>query len=137
MEGYLALILHAHLPYVRHLEHKDFLEENWLFEAITETYIPLFLVFDDLLRDGIDFRLTISLTPPLASMLLDPPLQERYLKRLERTIELAEKEVVRTASDPEFHAVALLYRQRFLRVHDAFVNRYRRNLVGALDRFRK
>lgn len=137
MEGYLALILHAHLPYVRHLEHAEFLEENWLFEAISETYVPLCLVLDDLLNDGIDFRLTISLTPTLASMLLDPALQARYLKRLERTIELTEKEVARTASDPAFQPLALLYRRMFLRVHDAFVNRYHRNLVNAFDRFQR
>src|SRR2546422_640553 len=39
--GYLNLVLHAHLPYVRHPEYDDFLEEDWLYEAITETYIPL------------------------------------------------------------------------------------------------
>ncbi len=39
--GYLALILHAHLPFVRHPEHDEFLEEDWFFEAITESYIPL------------------------------------------------------------------------------------------------
>ena len=39
-KGYLALVLHAHLPFVRHPEENYFLEENWLFEAITETYIP-------------------------------------------------------------------------------------------------
>ena len=39
--GYLAMLLHAHLPYVRHPEHPEFLEEDWLFEAITETYLPL------------------------------------------------------------------------------------------------
>jgi 1,4-alpha-glucan branching enzyme len=137
MNGYLALILHAHLPYVRHLEHQQFLEENWFFEAITETYIPLFQVLDGLLADGIDFRLTISLTPPLASMLLDPPLQARYLTRLERTIQLAEREVARSRSLPEFHPLALLYQRLFLRVHDAFVNRYGKNLVGALDRFQQ
>src|SRR6266853_1839754 len=38
MQSYLALILHAHLPFVRHPEHEHFLEENWLYEAITETY---------------------------------------------------------------------------------------------------
>ena len=38
MRGYLSLILHAHLPFVRHPEHEKFLEENWLFEAIIETY---------------------------------------------------------------------------------------------------
>ena len=40
-QGYLALVLHAHLPYVRHPEHAQFLEEDWFFEAMTETYIPL------------------------------------------------------------------------------------------------
>ena len=135
MEGYLALILHAHLPYVRHSEHEDALEENWLFEAITETYIPLFLVLDGLLEDGIDFRLTLSLTPTLASMLLDPLLQMRYLKKLERTIELAEREVSRTASMADFQPLAALYRRMFLRAHDAFVNRYQKDLVRAVERF--
>jgi len=37
--GYLCLVLHAHLPFVRHPEYDDFLEEDWLYEAITETYI--------------------------------------------------------------------------------------------------
>ncbi|HLI84864.1 MAG TPA: glycogen synthase GlgA [Bryobacteraceae bacterium] len=137
MQGYLALILHAHLPYVRHLEHEDFLEENWLFEAITETYVPLLLVLDGLVADGVDFRLTISLTPPLAAMLLDAPLLARYLRRLERTMELAEKEVARTASQPEFELLARLYLRLFSRVHDAFANRYQRNLVGALDRLQQ
>ena len=38
--GFLSIILHAHLPYVRHPEHESFFEENWLFEAITECYLP-------------------------------------------------------------------------------------------------
>jgi hypothetical protein len=33
----------------RHPEHEDSLEENWLFEAITETYVPLLLVLEDLI----------------------------------------------------------------------------------------
>jgi 1,4-alpha-glucan branching enzyme len=41
MPGHVALILHAHLPFVRHPEHEHFLEEDWFFEAITESYIPL------------------------------------------------------------------------------------------------
>jgi 1,4-alpha-glucan branching enzyme len=137
MQGYLALVLHAHLPYVRHPEHQDSLEENWLFEAITETYVPLFLVLDGLIEDEIDFRLTLSLSPTLASMLLDPLLQSRYLKRLERTIELAEKEVARTASLPAFHPLAQMYHRLFLRVHDAFVARYQMNLAGALQRYQQ
>ena len=77
-KGYLALVLHGHLPFVRHPEHDRFLEEDWLYEAITETYIPLINVFDGLVDDGVDFRLTMSLTPTLVSMLADPLLQQRY-----------------------------------------------------------
>ena len=71
-KGYLCLVLHAHLPFVRHPEYEDFLEEDWLYEAITETYIPLLDVIERLVRDGVDFRLTMSLTPPLVSMLRRP-----------------------------------------------------------------
>jgi len=47
-KGYLSLVLHAHLPYVRHPEHELFLEEDWLYESITETYIPLLKAFERL-----------------------------------------------------------------------------------------
>jgi 1,4-alpha-glucan branching enzyme len=137
MEGYLALVLHAHLPYVRHAEHEEFLEENWLFEAITETYIPLFLVMERLIEDGVEFRLTFSLTPTLASMLLDPLLQSRYLRKLERTIELAGKEIERTAQQPAFHPLALMYHKLLLEVREAFVERYQRDLVSAFRRFQE
>ena len=29
MPGHFALILHAHLPFVRHPEHEHFFEEEW------------------------------------------------------------------------------------------------------------
>ena len=137
MQGYLALVLHAHLPYVRHPEHQDSLEENWLFEAMTETYIPLLLILEGLIEDDVDFRLTVSLSPTLGSMLLDPLLQSRYLKKLERTIELAEKEVARTTSLPAFQPLSEMYHQLFVRAHEAFATRYRRNLVGALQGYQQ
>ena len=61
-KGYLSIVLHAHLPYVRHPEHDRFLEEEWFYEAITETYIPLIKTYRALVRDGVDFRITMSLT---------------------------------------------------------------------------
>ena len=56
MQGYLSIVLHAHLPFVRHPEHEKFLEESWLFEAITETYLPLIQILEGWRRDGIDAR---------------------------------------------------------------------------------
>jgi predicted glycosyl hydrolase (DUF1957 family) len=43
--GFLSLVLHAHLPFVRHPEYERFLEEDWLFEAISETPLTILLVF--------------------------------------------------------------------------------------------
>src|SRR5262245_27139446 len=90
--GYLCLVLHAHLPFVRHPEDDDFLEEDWLYEAITETYVPLLEVFDGLERDGVDWRMTMSVTPTLAAMLSDPLLQYRYVRHLDNLIALTNKE---------------------------------------------
>ena len=61
--GYLIVILHAHLPYVRHPEYERFLEERWFFEAVTETYIPLIKFFDRLRDEGLPFKLTMSISP--------------------------------------------------------------------------
>src|SRR6266700_1967208 len=83
MPGYLALTLHAHLPFVRHPEHEHFLEEDWFFEAITETYIPLLLMMQRLVNDGVAFRLTMSITPTLCAMFQDGLLRERYVLHLD------------------------------------------------------
>ena len=136
-QGYLSIIFHAHLPFVRHPEHQDSLEESWFHEALTEVYLPLLSVLEGLVADGVDFRLTFSFTPTLLSMLLDPYLQSRYLQRIERLIALAEKERERTAQQPEYHRLARLYHQRFLQLRDAFANRYGRNLVEAFRRFQE
>jgi 1,4-alpha-glucan branching enzyme len=112
-QGYLAVVLHAHLPFVRHPEYDDFMEEDWLYEAITETYIPLLNVFEGLLRDGVHFRITMSMSPTLLAMLTDALLQERYVQHLRRLIELAEKEVQRTRNDPDFQPLARMYLGHF------------------------
>ena len=134
-QGYLCLVLHAHLPFVRHPEYDDFLEEDWLYEAITETYIPLLDAFDSLDRDGVDWRLTMSVTPTLAAMLADPLLQMRYVRHLDNLLRLCEKELQRTRFQPEFHRLATMYHDRFLRCRQVFVNQYHHNLLGGFRRF--
>ena len=77
-KGYFALVLHAHLPFIRHPEHDDFLEEDWYFEAMCETYIPLLDIYERLSGENTDFRVTMSLTPPLCNMMSDELLRERF-----------------------------------------------------------
>ncbi|MBI5481468.1 MAG: DUF1957 domain-containing protein [Deltaproteobacteria bacterium] len=131
-KGYLALVLHAHLPYVRHPEHERFLEEDWLYEGVTETYVPLVDVMDGWDRDGVPWRLTMSLTPPLCAMLGDPLLRDRCAAHLQRLSELCGKEVVRTRFDGHLSYLARHYRERI----DAVLATWRRHDGDLVAAFR-
>ena len=76
--GQLAIILHAHLPYVRKNE-KNSLEEDWLFQAILECYIPLLQAIESSLKENpLNTKLTISLSPTLLSLLNNNQIQETF-----------------------------------------------------------
>jgi 1,4-alpha-glucan branching enzyme len=113
VKGYLCIALHAHLPFVRHPENEYMLEENWLFEALTETYLPLLSTLMSLAEDRVPCRMTVSLSPTLCTMFTDTLLQERYVRHLERLIALAKSEVKRTASHPDFSRTAAMYFDQF------------------------
>lgn len=129
--GYLALVLHAHLPYVRHPEYEEFLEEDWLNEAIAETYLPLLDVLYGLVHDGVDFRITMSLTPPLCHMLRDKLLQQRFSRYIERSIELARRETERTRGQGQLEEITRFYWARLMHLRDAWEDRWKRDVVGA------
>ncbi|MDE0022051.1 MAG: DUF1957 domain-containing protein [Candidatus Poribacteria bacterium] len=133
--GYLALTLHAHLPFVRHPERSRFMEEDWLFEAATETYLPLLGVFEGLERDGAPFRLAMSLTPPLAEMLSDALLQKRYIRYLEERMELAESEMKRLRGSREFYPLAEMHYELFADSLRRFRDDYGCDLVQAFRHF--
>ena len=133
-QGYLGLVLHAHLPFVREPRHERFLEENWFYENVTETYLPLLLMLEDLVRDGVDFRLTISLTPSLVSMFRDELLQERYEARLDELIDLAETEHASIGGDPARAEVARFYHERFSRLRSFYRDDCQRDLTAVFRR---
>ncbi len=129
--GHLVLFLHAHLPYVRHPEEENGLAEDWFFEAVTETYIPLLSIIEGWLRDGLPARLTVSLSPPLLEMLRDELLVTRYVDRMGALVALADSEVRRTAGDERFRSTAELNRARLVDAVDRFEHEYSRDLTAA------
>ncbi len=135
ISGYWMLVLHSHLPFVRHPEYNDSLEERWLYEAILETYIPLLDVLERLSEEGIDFRITVSLTPTLCAMLSDPLLQDRTLRHIEKMIDLSEKEIIRTKHLPEYYRTALMYLERFRQARNIFMIRYDKNILRGFKKF--
>ncbi len=129
----ISVVLHAHLPFVRHPEHDDFLEEDWLYEAITETYAPLLLAMERLDADGVPWQLAMSLSPTLCAMLDDALLLGRYRRWLEARLELAGEEAVRRRGTPFEDAAADLHRT-LREVHEAVFGRWGGKLLPAFRR---
>lgn len=128
-KGFLSLVLHAHLPFVYHPENEHRIEEQWLFEAITETYLPLLDGFEKMARDHVDFRITLSLTPSLLSMLASQPLQARYVEYLDNLIDLAEEETHRMKDDHPAYSLAKMYLQNFQMLKERFLYTYQSDLI--------
>jgi 1,4-alpha-glucan branching enzyme len=130
--SYLCLILHTHLPYVHHPEVAHFTEESWLFEAITESYIPLLDMCERLSAENIPLRLTLSVTPTLIYMLRSASLQQRYVRHLQRLTELAKQEVQRTRFDAAYRDLAESYLRYFQWVEQRYSDHHGGDLLGAL-----
>ena len=134
-QGYVSFVLHAHLPFIHHPESDDYLEEQWLFEAISETYIPLLTNFQKLVDENVDFRITMSLTPPLLNMLDNKCLQRKYIKYLKQHIELSKKEVKRTTYDNRLNELSKYYFNRYSNDLHLFKDVYNCNLIEAFKHF--
>lgn len=135
--GKSILLLHSHLPLVRHPEYEQFLEERWLFEAISETYLPLLRMMERLEGESIPSPLAMSFSPTLSFMLQDELLMRRYISYLDRNIELAEKELDRTAGDQRFEPLARFYYDRYTRDRAEIEDVYAGNLVKSFAFYAK
>ena len=128
--GGLALVLHAHLPFVHHPEHERMLEEDWFFEALTETYLPLYALLERLAEQGCPYRLTLALSPTLLSMLSNELLLARYERHLGWLHALIQSELHRTRDSAEANQRVRYYAARIAAVRETW-QRVGRGLAGA------
>ena len=129
--GFLSVVLHAHLPFVRHPEFEDSLEERWLAEAVVECYLPLLAMLERRAGRGANGRVTLSLSPTLLAMFEDDLLRERVARHLARLEDLAERDVSRYRRDPHLEPLARHYQVRFADARSRYESRYRRDLAAA------
>ncbi|WP_456394658.1 1,4-alpha-glucan branching protein [Thermococcus sp.] len=92
MKGYFTFVLHTHIPYVRKHGKWPFGEE-WLYEAMAETYIPLLMELEKLRDRGIKFQLVIGVTPVLAEQLTDEYIKSEFEKYMERKLRAMEEDL--------------------------------------------
>jgi 1,4-alpha-glucan branching enzyme len=85
-KGFLAFVLHAHLPYV--LSHGRWPHgTDWLCEAAAETYLPLVKSLRELLDEGCKPKLTIGLSPVLCEQLADAEFKNEFVGYLNQKID--------------------------------------------------
>jgi len=92
MKGYFTFVLHTHIPYVRKHGKWPFGEE-WVFEAISETYIPLLMEFERLKKKGVKFYLVIGITPILAEQLTNDYMKKRYEEYMDKKLKSMEEDL--------------------------------------------
>jgi 1,4-alpha-glucan branching enzyme len=137
MRPVLSLVLNAHVPFVRHPEQASPYEEQWFFEALSETYLPLLEVLDRLDADHIPFRMGISLSATLCHLLRDEFLLQRYLEYTNRQIEFGLAEIERTKEQPALQELAKFFYDKALDRRICFTERYEGNLLGVFDHYQK
>ncbi|NPV87946.1 DUF1957 domain-containing protein [Coprothermobacteraceae bacterium] len=96
--GHVNLVLHTHLPWVKKAGRWPFGEE-WLYEAIFDSYIPLTQAFLHLRDQGYKYNLTINVTPVLGEMLLDEYLQAGFVEYVSQFIEKLEQDETEVSED--------------------------------------
>src|ERR1044071_5986570 len=129
--GYLSLVLHAHLPFIRHPEVSDFLEEDWFFEAVIETYTPLLLRFEKLRAEGVPFQITMTVSPTVATMMEDGLLQDRLRSYLDKRLELLWKEKNGSGGDHILH-MASHYFDEFSEIRDFVFGRHHGRILNSI-----
>jgi len=110
-------------------------EESWFFEALSETYLPLLMLFDRLEADHVPFRLGLSLSPVMIQMLCDDLLQKKYAAYLDHQIDFGKQEIERLDGKPALRLLAQRYIDEAVDRRAAFTTRYEGNIFKALEHY--
>ena len=138
-KNHLALVIYASHAYLRNTaEDADFSAQNdILFSAISETYLPLLDMLSRLEADGVESRIGLVLPPTLCTLLDDPQVQKQYIYSLDRRIALGDAEIKRLARKPELRSQAEACRAKAVKDKTDFIEVYNQNLVDAFKKWAK
>ena len=133
--GDLALVLHAHLPYVRSAQAGS-LEEDWYYQALQECYLPLLQVLETAAADpGQRPRLTLGLSPTLLTLLADAELNSGFSRWIAVRRELLQQAPSdQAAGARHLDGVLAGIERQWQQCNGALIPRFRRlQQAGVLD----
>ncbi|MFM9108584.1 MAG: glycoside hydrolase family 57 protein [Chloroflexota bacterium] len=136
--GAFTFVLHSHLPYARKAGMWPHGEE-WVHEAIAETYLPILRALDELTSEGVDWRLTIGITPILAEQIADPEVRANFITYASERAAWAAADIERfeAAGDQQMAALARHEHEWYTRALTDFRDRYDGDLIGAFRNLRE
>jgi 1,4-alpha-glucan branching enzyme len=133
--GYIAFVLHSHLPYV--VNHGTWPHGlDWLHEAAAETYLPLLRTLGSLEERGVQLKASINLSPILLEQLAHPTFQESFVEYLEQKIEAARRDAAEFVRKGDRHFVYLAnFWERFFAQAQGDFEALGRDIVGGFRRY--
>jgi 1,4-alpha-glucan branching enzyme len=130
--GAFTFMLHSHLPYARQAGMWPHGEE-WVHEAIAETYLPLIEAAQQLRDEGAPFRLTVGITPILAEQLGDELILEHFEGYAAENAERAREDIERFGADgdSQMRELATYFHAWYSHVLTYFRDTLNRDILGA------
>jgi 1,4-alpha-glucan branching enzyme len=128
-------VLHTHLPYVKKPGAFFSHEENWFFEVLIDSYIPLFALLEDIEEEGVDYAITVSFTPSVLEMMGDLELSLRFFKYLEILVDVAERKL--RTDNIEEASCTRYYKKRFEECRRRFFEAWNGNIIAVLKKLHK
>ncbi|MDD5748259.1 MAG: DUF1957 domain-containing protein [Actinomycetota bacterium] len=92
MNGYLSILLHTHMPYVRKNGTWP-VGEDWLYQVISESYLPILDALMALSSEEIKNCLALTFTPVLCEQLADEYIKDGFKRYLETMIRHTEQDI--------------------------------------------
>ncbi|MHA1648225.1 MAG: 1,4-alpha-glucan branching protein domain-containing protein [Promethearchaeota archaeon] len=131
MQGTFSFMLHAHMPYARKSGRWPAGEE-WVFEAMLETYIPLLSVFRRFQQNNLHPKTMIGIVPILAEQLADPYMNDQFCKYMEDKIKRANRDCERFENQPQKLKIAQYWLEIFTQTYNTYKKDFYGNLMGTL-----
>ena len=137
----LVFIIKTYQDYIRtndgEICPQDRSKLNSLFEAVSDSYIPLLNMFARLENDGVDFKLGLVLPPVLCIMLENPDVQRLYKDFLDKRIALGKKELNRCKDNPKALEIITRTIEKNKALKKDFTDKYSSNIIKAFAEYQK
>lgn len=133
----LIFCISAHQPYICHKEDEFLPQNELLFTAISETYLPLLNMFSNLEADGVSFKIMMCFSPSLCALLSDPQIQSQYIEWLDRGIALGEKQVALYGDDDPRKVLAQKQLDLSIQNRRDFTETYQQDLLSKFSYYAK